>query len=90
MTVRLLLTASALSLGLATGALAQGMQPGAGGSMQPGMEQGQMGDDAGQAQRPMKRSSKKMKKSMKGKKMMRSKGRMNADPDAGGAPQEGM
>lgn len=41
------------------------------------MQQGAMGDDMGQEQRPMKRSSKKMKKPMKNKKMMRLK-RMNS------------
>ncbi|GAB6844685.1 hypothetical protein HNR00_000312 [Methylorubrum rhodinum] len=94
MNARLLLTAGALSLGLglSSGAFAQGMQPGAG--MDPGMggqmQQGQMGDDMGQEQRPMKRSSMKMKKSMKSKKMMRSK-RMNSGSgmESGGMGAQG-
>ena len=77
MNVRLLLTAGALSLGLATGTLAQGMQMQA----QPGMDDDQMSDDAGQAQRPVKRSNKRMKKPMQGKAMNRSQERMEADPD---------
>ncbi len=87
MNARLLLTAGALSLGLglSSGAFAQGMQPGAGmdPSMGGQMQQGQMGDDMGEAQRPMKRSSKKMKKPMKSKKMMKSR-RMNSGMESQG------
>lgn len=87
MNARLLLTAGALSLGLglSSGAFAQGMQPGAGTdpSMGGQMQQGQMGDDMGQEQRPMKRSSKKMKKPMKSKKMMKSR-RMNSGMESQG------
>ncbi len=89
MNVRVLLTAGALSLGLATGALAQAAQPGSTVGMdaqmgQGQMGQGQMGDDMAQQQRPMKR--KKMKKSMKGKKMMRSNNRMDPGMEQGAAP----
>ena len=87
MKVRVLLTAGALSLGLASASFAQSpapMQPGMGGGQ---MQQGQMGDDMGQEQRPMKRSGKKMTKPMKSKKMMRSKDRMSGP---GAETGEGM
>lgn len=98
MNVRVLLTAGALSLGLAltSTAFAQGMQPE---PMQQGGMQGQpgqMGDEMGQQQRPMKRPAKKMKKPMKQKKMMRAPRQpmqqdgMQHGGGMGAAPDEGM